>query len=204
LNRKETLTMSALKRVPVILGTVAAVATILSLLLTVATIFFPNWINDVTTGIAGTVQRTGVGTVRADYVGNQVRVFLYVSALVVFLGGAGIGTAYFWSSVQSAASVAAGRGKVRWLKFVLVPLPVILLVFLAIYLPRAVFDPTNEEELGRQLFLAAWSLRSVLGGLVLGLTYTALAGIIAYLGFLLSIQVPRAIRFGKIHRQLGT
>ncbi len=133
---------------------------------------------------------------------SQVQIFLYASGLVVLLAGAGLGAAYHWSSATSAGSVAAGRGKIIWLKFALASFPAVLTILLGIYLPRAVFQPTNEEELSRQFFLGAWALRSILGGMVLGVTYLVVACILAYLGIALFVQLRRSIRLGKVQRQL--
>lgn len=194
--------MARLKRLAVTVGVVAAIATILSFLLTVCTVFFPETINGVTSDLAGPVERTATGTVRPDYVSNQVQVFLYTSLVVVLLAGVGIGGAYYWSSGQSAESVARGRGKSRWLKVALVSLPMALTVLLAIYLPRTVFQPTNVEELGQQFFLGAWALRSVFGGLVLGVAYLLISGIVTYVGFVLSVQLPRSVKLSRYQEQL--
>jgi len=120
--------MALLKKTHMTLGIVAAIATILSLLLTVFTVFFPDRVNDLTSTITGPPERTPARTIRADYVSSQVRVFLYASLVGILLAGAGLGTAYHWSSAQSAGSVARGRGKIRWLKVVLLSVPAVLLV----------------------------------------------------------------------------
>lgn len=194
--------MARLKRLAVTVGLVAAIATILSFLLTVCTVYFPETINGVTSDLAGPMDRTPAGTLRPDYVSNQVQVFLYTSIVVVLLAGVGIGGAYYWTSGRSAESVARGRGKSRWLKVALVSLPVVLTVLLAIYLPRTVFQPTNVEELGQQFFLGAWALRSVVGGLALGVTYLIVSGIVAYVGFVLSVQLPRSVKLNRYQQQL--
>jgi hypothetical protein len=196
--------MALLKKTHMTLGIAAAIATILTLFLTVYTMFFPERINDVTSAITGVAERTPAGTIRAEYVGSQIQVFLYASLVGILLAAAGLGTAYHWSSAQSAGSVARGRGKIRWLKIVLVSFPAVLVLLFAVYLPRAVFQPTNEEELGRQFFLGAWAVRSLLGGLVLGVTYVLAACLIAYLGFVLFVQVPRSLKLSRYQRQLET
>jgi hypothetical protein len=83
----------------------------------------------------------------------------------------------------------------------LVSLPVVLTVLLAIFLPRTIFQPTNEEELGRQLFLGAWALRSIFGGLALGVLYLFFSGIVAYAGFVLSVQLPRSVKLNRYQQQ---
>lgn len=194
--------MAALRKAQHYLGLAAAVATILALLVTVLATFFPGWINDVTSSLAGPIDRTPTGTVRPDYVTNQIHVFFYASALVVLITAFIMGTAYHWSSAASAGSVAAGRGKVRWLKYATISCPVVLALIMGIYLPRAVFQPTNEEELARQFFFGAWALRSVLGGVVMGLFYVLFAGLVAFAGFFLLVQLRRSIQLGRYERQI--
>lgn len=194
--------MANLKKAHMILGLAASTATILTLLLTLAVIFFPEKLNEMTSTFTGPPERTSAGTLRGTYVESQVQIFLYASGLVVLLAGAGLGAAYHWSSAASAGSVAAGRGKIGWLKFALASFPAMLTILLGIYLPRAVFQPTNEEELSRQFFLGAWALRSLLGGLVLGVTYLLVACILAYIGLVLFVQLRRSLKLRKFHRQL--
>jgi len=190
--------MALLKKTHMTLGIAAAIATIL---LTVYTIFFPQTVNDVTSAITGAPERTPAGTIRADYVSSQVRVFYLASSLVILLVAAGGGTAFHWSSGQSAGSIARGRGKIRWLKFVLISVPAVLAVAVAVYLPRAVFQPTNEQVLGQQFPFIALALRSWLGGLLLGVVYVLLAALVAYLGWFLFVNVPRSLRFSRYQRQ---
>jgi hypothetical protein len=196
--------MSVLKKTHYTLVTAAAVATVLMLILTILSTFFPDKIAEMTTSFTGpaAAARTPAGTLRAGYVSSQVAVFLYVSGIVVLLSGALMSAAHHWSSGASARSIALGRGSVRWLKFVLIACPALLTVVLGIYLPRAIFQPTNEEELGRQFFFGAWALRSLLGGFVLGLTYLLIAGLLAYLGYVLFIQIRRSFLLGRVRRQL--
>lgn len=186
-----------------VIGSVGAVASTLALGVTVWATFFPNSLNNTTSQLIGQESRNAAGLLRPVYVSSQVTVFYVAVLFLIVLIGVALAASYYFGARRSAQSIAAGEGSKGWLQWLL-PLPFILVcLLLGIFLPRAIFQPTDLDELGRQLFLAAWAVRSWLGGIVLGILLLVCALAVSYVAYLTAVTGPQRLVEARYKRLLA-
>jgi len=187
------------KAIRQVLGFSASVSTTLTFLLTVYAAFFNSQLGATASRVTGPIPEV----IRAEYVASQVHVFYVTAAIIVFLISLGVAGIYFKTSAISARSIAVGHGDRGTLKFLSV-CPALFCILLGIYLPRAIFQVTNPDELSRQMALLGWATRSPVGGTVLGLIMAAAAMILAWGVFAVAVLWPRHQIAKKYERLLET
>lgn len=166
------------------LGIGASIATIAGLFLTIYSMVFPNQLNELTGRLLG--PSNADGKIRAEFVAGQLNLFLIT--IVISSIAIGVGMAGLWNRFSSvkASAIAAGREAQSWY-LAFFPLLALLCILLGIYLPKAIFVPTNPVELQRQFPLAAWALRSTLGGLLLGFCMSVGSAVVAWVIYAIGI-----------------
>lgn len=187
------------KTIRQVLGLSAYTSTTLTGLLTVYATFFTDQLGATASRVTGPIPEV----IRGEYVAGQVRVFYIAAAIIVLLVSLGVAGIYFWACASSARSIAVGRGDKGMLKFLCL-LPTIFCILLGIYLPKAIFQVTNPEELARLMPWLGWATRSPIGGVVLGLAMSAAALILAYGVFALAVTWPRHHTAKRYERLLET
>jgi hypothetical protein len=160
----------------VVLGIASSIATILGLLLTIYSMAFPNQLNEMTGRFLGPTEADG--KIRAEFVAGQLTLFLITLGISSVAIGLGIAGLWNWLSALKASAIAAGRDMRNWYWTFIVF--AFLCISLGIYLPKAIFVPTNPLELQRQFPPAAWALRSPLGGMLLGLGMIVASALVAW------------------------
>jgi len=185
------------RKADVALDSMAAVATILGVVLSIYSMVRPSQINDFTGRILGQVELGG--PIRAEFVSGQK--WLFIATWVIISLSIGLGGAGLWNRIESlkARDIAAGRETRMWHNFLL-PLLAIPCVSLGVTLPKAIFLPTNTTELARQFAPGAWALRSTLGGIVLGLCILATTALVAF-GVYRTVLLVRSLR-GKQYQRI--
>lgn len=185
------------------LGIIAAIATILGFMLSLLTTFFPQVVREAASEITGPLLVSSSGRIRAEFVSSQVEVFIYAAVLVVALGGVAMAGFYYWSGAASARSIVSGKdGWSGWARLSLLLVPALFVVLCGMFLPRQIFQPTDEVELGRQFGLLAWAVRSYLGGFVLGIGLLLFSGLTALGAYIVAVVLPRQIQSGRYQRAL--
>lgn len=171
--------MAKNRKIDVVLGIAASIATILGFALTAYSMFFPNQLNDITGRFLGQIDADG--KIRAEFVAGQLTLFFWTGLVTSLLLGLGMAGLWNWLAAATARAIAAGRevrnGYGLFLVFAT------LCILLGVYLPQAIFVPTNPLELQRQFPPAAWALRSPLGGVLVGSIMLAISLAVAWILF---------------------
>lgn len=117
-------------------------------------------------------------TVGAAYVETQLFWFWIMSLVVVTLAGVAMATTWAAGERSKAGAVIAKSQPSRW-PLIVLALPILSNLAVGLALPRAIFVPTDPDELARQAPLVAAAMNGLVGASILGLILSALTSVIA-------------------------
>ena len=105
--------MANTRKLDAAFGLLALVATILTFILSVYSMFLPAQLNDVTGRLLGPLEVSG--RIRAEFVASQKVLFLSAWAIISLFVGLGIAGRYRWITAINARDIAADREPKFWL-----------------------------------------------------------------------------------------
>lgn len=186
------------------LSMLAAIATIVSVLILVVTTLFPNLITDTTKQAINfdTQYRKPDGDVRPGVVPAQTNAFLIAFGIIILIWGFSLAGFYYIGTKNDASSVAVGGGRKKGLLFLMFIMLGIFFLILGVNLPRAIFDPTNMRALEIYFGLAASAKKSWLAGFALGFIGFLVSLVVAAAAFSLFVILPRNLKKRKFEKSL--
>jgi hypothetical protein len=187
-----------------VLSTIAVIGTILVSIITVVSAFFPQLITKSATQSIDIAQyTTDSGEIRPAVVSAQTNVFLIASAVLIMLVGLSFTGFYYLRTMVDAKSAATGTRNSKWHIYLLSILIFIFCLSLGLSLPRAIYYPTNLRELTIEFGLAAWAVKSNVGGIVLGVIFFAISIILAISAYWLLVKMPWFFKRKRVQRRIA-
>lgn len=190
--------MERLRRKTNTLQSVTSIFSIAGVLSSWVTTFFPHFVSK----LADNPQHLEGGEVTEAGVFAQMDVFIWVSVMIIIIGGLLIALNYNYWNIRKNSSVVTGGGKMKWLLVLIFLLSCLTFVMFGISLPNAIFNLTNPDVLNLQFPLIAAARNNFFVGALVGLTGYALALICAGLVFFFLIVLPHTLRTKKINKSL--
>ena len=182
-----------------IFSVLASICIIIVSILTITSIFYPEWFTNTTKEAINFSQyRTETGEVRPGIVSAQINIFIYAILIFAILAGLTLVGAYYVSTSIDSSSVAVGGKNKKRLRWGAMAFVGVLCIFLGATLPRAIFNPTDTYTLSRDFGLAAMALRSNLGGIAVGFIIFLLSLLFAFVFFAVLIKLPWRHRRNKM------